>query len=166
MSSTPRLALPFLSAGQAQKEFFHNEALQTLDMLVAGAVEEPPRAAPPASPAVGAAYIVAASPTGAWGGKALNLAAYTTGGWRFVAPVEGMVAYVKSSGVWAAHRGGAWEVGSVRGSSVIVGGLQVVGGRAAAIADPSGGTMVDSQARAALGQILAALRQHGLIATQ
>ena len=83
MSGTPRLALPFLSAGQAQKEFFHNEALQTLDMLVAAAVEEAPRAAPPATPAVGATYIVADSPTGEWAGKPLNLAAYTIGGWGF-----------------------------------------------------------------------------------
>ena len=35
MSGTPRLDLPFLSAGQAQKEFTHNEALQTLDLIVA-----------------------------------------------------------------------------------------------------------------------------------
>ena len=46
MSGTPRLALPFLSPGQAQKEFTHNEALQTLDFLIAGAVEEAPRPAP------------------------------------------------------------------------------------------------------------------------
>ena len=58
MSSTPRLESPLLSPGQAQKEFFHNEALQTLDTLVAAAVEEPPRASPPASPALGVCYII------------------------------------------------------------------------------------------------------------
>jgi hypothetical protein len=165
MSGTPRLALPFLSAGQAQKEFFHNEALQTLDVLVAAAIEEPPRAAPPTSPALGAGYVVAASPTGAWAGKAQNLAAYTGGGWRFVAPTDGMSAYVKSTGVWAVYRAGAWEMGTVRGASLVLGGLKVVGSRAAAIADPSGGTTIDSQARATLGLVLAALRQHGLIET-
>ena len=30
MSSTPRLALPFLTPGQAQKEYFHNEACSSL----------------------------------------------------------------------------------------------------------------------------------------
>ncbi len=40
MAATPRLALPFLTAGQAQKEFYHNEALQTLDMVAAAAVED------------------------------------------------------------------------------------------------------------------------------
>ena len=62
MSASPRLGLPFLSVGQAQKEFTHNEALQVLDSLVAGAVEEPPRASPPASPALGACYIIDAAP--------------------------------------------------------------------------------------------------------
>jgi len=38
MAATPRLSLPFLSVGQAQKEFTHNESLQTLDALVAGAL--------------------------------------------------------------------------------------------------------------------------------
>jgi hypothetical protein len=80
-------------------------------------------------------------------------------------PAEGMCAYVKSTGVCASYRAGAWELGNVRGSSLVLGGLQVVGARLAAIADPSGGATVDSQARTALSAILAALRQHGLIAT-
>jgi hypothetical protein len=163
MSGTARLGLPFLSAGQAQKELFHNEALQTLDVIVAATVEEPPRSAPPASPAIGAAYIVGASATGAWTGKTQSLAAFTSGGWRFIPPAEGLCAYVKSTGVWATYRAGAWELGNLRGSSVILGGVQVVGARASAIADPSGGTVVDSQARTVLGQILSALRLHGLI---
>lgn len=165
MSGTPRLNLPFLSAGQAQKEFTHNEALQTLDIVVAGAVEEGPRVAPPASPAIGACYIVDASPTGAWAGKAQSVAAFTNGGWRFVTPVEAMSVYVRTSGTWASYRLGAWEIGTVRGSRVVLGGQQVLGNRAAAIGSAAGGTVVDVQARAVIDQILAALRQHGIIET-
>jgi len=165
MSGTPRLGLALLSAGQAQKEFFHNEALQTLDILVAAAVEELPRAAPPASPALGAAYIVDSAPTGAWTGKAQNLAAYTTGGWRFIPPMDGVYVFVKSQQLWGGYRAGAWEIGKVRGSNLVLGGVQVVGSQAAAIPNPSGGITADSEARTAVGQILAALRQHGLIAT-
>ena len=69
MSGTSRLGLPFLSTGQAQKEFTHNEALQTLDLAVAAAVEESARADPPLSPAIGDCYIVGASATGEWSGK-------------------------------------------------------------------------------------------------
>ena len=63
MSATPRLTLPFLSPGQAQKEFFHNEALQVLDILIAAAVEEGPRDDPPSSPSAGDCYIVGEDPT-------------------------------------------------------------------------------------------------------
>lgn len=163
MSGTPRLALPFLSPGQAQKEFSHNEALQTLDFLVAGAVEEPPRSDPPSSPAVGACYIVGGSPTGAWAGQSKAVAGFSTGGWRFIAPLDGMSAYVKASGVWANYRSGAWELGTLRGSSIVVDGQQVVGARTSAITSPTGGTIVDNEARAAIDQILVVLRAHGLI---
>lgn len=166
MSGTPRLDLPFLSAGQAQKEFFHNEALQTLDVLVAAAVEEPPRATPPTAPAIGAAYIVAAAPTDAWANKPQHIAAFTSGGWRFIAPVEGMASYVRSAGTVATYRAGTWEIGVLRGTSLAIGGVQVVGNRSAAIASAVGGTVIDDQARSTIDRILAALRQHGLIETQ
>ena len=128
---------------QAQKEFLHNEALQALDMLVAPAVEEPALATPPPSPSPGSCYIVAASPTGAWLGKADCLAGFTTGGWRFVEPTDGQTVYVRSTGTRAIYREGAWE---------LTGGL---------IASPSGGSTVDAEARSAIGQILDVLRQHG-----
>lgn len=76
-----------------------------------------------------------------------------------------MTAHVRASAQPATYRAGAWELGILRGSSLILGGEQVVGSRGAAIASPSGGSTVDSEARNALSQVLAALRQHGLIAT-
>ena len=163
MSGTPRLSLPFLSPGQAQKEFTHNEALQTLDVLVAGAVEEGPRSDPPASPLVGTAFIVGSAPTGAWAGKPQCVAAYTEGGWRFIPAVDGMDLYVKSNETSAAFRAGAWEIGRVRASQVMVNGQQVVGPRGAAIAAATGGTSVDTEARATIAEVLGVLRDHGLI---
>ncbi len=164
MSGSPRLSLAFLSAGQVQKEVTHNEAIQALDFLVSAAVEEGPRIAPPASPVIGACYIVAASPSGAWAGQAQRLACYSSGGWRFLSPVEGQGAYVKTQGEAAFFRSGAWEFGVVRGTKVVLGGQQVVGVRGSAVALPSGGSVVDTEARNAIGSVLAALRQHGLIA--
>lgn len=163
MTATPRLALPFLSAGQAQKEFFHNEALQTLDLVVAAAADDGPLDTPPPSPALGACYIVGSAPTDAWAGNSLALAAYTSGGWRYAAPIEGMSVYLKTTALWATFRSGAWEIGTLRGSSVVIGGEQVVGARAAAIPSAAGGAVIDSEARAAIDSVLGALRQHGLI---
>jgi hypothetical protein len=87
------------------------------------------------------------------------------GGWVRSFPRDGLIAFVKSTGVWALFQSGVWELGTVRGSSLVLGGQQVVGTRAAAIAGPAGGSTIDAESRTAIGQILSALRQHGLIET-
>ena len=133
-------------------------------MLVAAAVEGLPLATPPAAPAIGSCYIVAASPTGAWSGHAQQLAAFTSGGWRFVVPGDGLAAYVRSTGEVAVCSAGSWDFGTLRGARVEVNGEQVVGPQGAAISAPTGGSTIDAQARSAIGQILTAMRGHGLIA--
>lgn len=163
MGASARFSLPFLAAGQAQKELVHNEALQALDLVVAAAVEEGPRVAPPSAPQVGETYIVDSGGTGAWLGRDSCLAGFTDAGWKFVAPREGTIAYVASMAVWTVFRGGAWEMGTLRGNSLLIGGEQVVGARSAAISAPTGGATVDAEARTAVGEILATMRAHGLI---
>src|SRR6185503_12817111 len=150
-----------LSVGQAQKEFTHNESLQTLDLLVAGTVEEPPRTTPPASPSLGACYIVAAEATGAWTGLSGYVVGWTSGGWRAIAPVEGMTLYERSTSSSATYRNGVWELGTLRGSALMIDDQKVVGGRLGAIESPSGGAVVDVEGRAVIAAILAALRTHG-----
>ena len=140
-------------------------SLQVLDAVVSAAVEGTPIAIPPASPSIGSSYIVGGSPIGGWSGQAHKLAAYTSGGWRFVAPFDGLNAIVRSSGSTAIYRNGAWEIGKLRGSEVIVDGAKVVGGRQAAITAPAGGSTADLEARTAIAAILAAMRGHGLIET-
>ena len=163
MDSSQRLSLPFISPGQAQKEFYHNEALQMLDQLVAAAVEEPPLDDPPSAPLQGNCFLVGRSPTGEWAGCADSVAAFTSGGWRFASPVEGMVVWVKSAERFATYFAGAWEIGGLRGSRLLIEGIQVLGPQAGAIPDPTGGTSVDVEGRTAITAILGALRQHGLI---
>ena len=113
---------------------------------------------------IGSCYIVGSLPTGDWAGKAQFVAAFTGGGWRLLSPVEGMTFSVKTSGYAANYRAGAWEIGVLRGSNLMVDGQQVVGTQEASIADPAGGATVDAEARTTIGEILAALRAHGLIA--
>lgn len=165
MSATARLAIPLLSPGQAQKEAVHNEAIQALEILAAPSVVEPPRNSPPASPSIGACYIVDNSPAGAWAGRSGCLACYTAGGWRFIEPREGLLAYVASTEMWGVVRENMWEFGIFRGSALLVNGQQVVGPRVPAVGAPTGGSTVDAEARTTIGQILSALRQHGLIET-
>ena len=135
-----------------------------IDALAGACVEQRALGVPPGSPTPGRCFIVASGATGAWAGKTDQIAVATEGGWRFIAPREGLRAVVASEGIDAVYRGSSWIYGDLRGSFVTVGGNQVVGGRGAAIPDPAGGTTVDSQARATLASLLATLRTHGLIA--
>jgi len=161
---SPRLALPLLQPGQAQKEQDHNEALARLDLAVQPAVQAVGVDAPPAAPEEGQCWIVGAAPTGDWAGKSAMLAGWTAGGWRYVAPVEEMVAWSLADRRAVRFDAGRWRAGEVRATRLLVDGEQVVGARRGAIPDPAGGTTVDGEARGALLQVLAALRGHGLIA--
>ena len=163
MTQSTRLGLSYLQAAQIGKEATVNEALAALDLAVCAAVDGYLLNIPPGSPTIGNSYIVGNAPTGAWAGHGFALAGYTEGGWRFIAPISGLTALDKSSGEIATFAGGAWVKGDVRAAKVSIGGEQVVGARLAAVADPTGGAMIDAEARAAIASVLARLRQHGLI---
>ncbi len=157
-----RLKLPLLAAAQAQKEVTHNEALALADIAVQAVVQSVAPVAVPASPVVGQCWIVGPSPTGAWTGRAGHIAAWTAGGWRFVAPFEGMQAWSIADGQNARRTGSAWIVGVQTALTLSIGGQQVVGGRQPRVVAPSGGATVDSQARAAIASIISGLEAHGL----
>ena len=161
---TDRLALPLLHAGQAQKEIFHNEALLALDLLVHAQVESATVATPPASPVPGKSWIVPATgATGAWAEHGTTVASWSAGGWRFTVPVTGMEVLVSDEGQKRHWSGTDWTPGAVRSDGYYLGGNRIVGPRQSAIAAPTGGALVDAEARAALGLVLAMLRTHGLI---
>jgi len=108
MSRSPHLGLAYLVASQAQKEVTHNEALNDLDCLAQLCVLDRSLNAPPASPEEGAAYIVGSSPTGAWEGKANQIALYYAG-WRFKEPDAGWLAFVQDEGKVFVFSGTEWE---------------------------------------------------------
>lgn len=165
IETSARQKLPLMAAGQSQKEIVHNEALLLADLLLAPVAESLGLNAPPAAPALGACWIVGAAPTGDWAGQAGALAGWTTAGWRFAAPFEGLHVWLRGAGLWAVRGASGWTSGTVAAGALAIGGQQVVGTRRPAIADPSGGATVDAEARAGLASVLAAMRQHGLIAT-
>jgi len=161
---TARLSLPLLQPGQAQKEMVHNEALALLDIAVQGGAVAAGANAPPANPVPGDCWILGAAPQGAWSGHPNQVAGWTAAGWRFVAPCEGMRLWIASDSGFALFSEGEWLVGRSYGR-VFVDGVQLVGSRAAPIAEPAGGPTVDAEARATIGKVLEALRSHGLIDT-
>lgn len=163
-NATDRWKLPLLAAGQAQKEMTHNEALALIDLMVQPAVIAMALDTPPDTPEPGDCWVVGPAPSGAWTGWALALAGWTAGGWRFAPAREGMSVWNRASGSAAWFRDGAWRDGELRGAAVSIGGRQVVGAQAAAIREPSGGDTIDTAAREAIGAVLTALREHGLVA--
>jgi hypothetical protein len=142
-SASPRFGLPLLFAGQAQKEVFVNEAHALTDTLLHPAIEGEADA-PPAVPAAGECWLVGAAPTGAWADHAGELAAYQAGGWIFAGPRDGLRVLDRSTGQDIRYLGG-WQ-------------------RPTTPAAPTGGTTVDSEARAAIAALVAALVDGGLLA--
>jgi hypothetical protein len=109
-TTTPRLSLPFVAAGQAQKHITVNEALGRLDGLVQLAVQSRTVAAQPASPADGAMHILPTGATGAaWFDKAAGLLAhYDDGVWEALTPRAGWLAWIIDEGLALIHDGENW----------------------------------------------------------
>ena len=108
--ATPRLSLPYVAAGQAQKHITVNEAFARLDGLVQLAAESRVVAAQPASPGDGAVWILPVSVTGpAWGSKPASLIArYEAGAWEFLTPNAGYMAWIKDEGQALVFDGATW----------------------------------------------------------
>ena len=160
---TDRYALPLLQSGQAQKEITHNEAVGGIDTLLHLAVETQTLAAPPASPASGQTWLVAAGATGAWVGRAGQLASFGTGGWRFTVPREGCVAWLRDLAIFAVFTAGGWRSDAWPAAGLRIGTRTILQATPAAVAAPSGGTVIDAEARAKLGELLVVLRGLGLV---
>lgn len=161
--ATARFHFPYILPGQAQKEVYHNEALAEIDLVLHAAVEGAPLAAPPEAPVAGQCWLVAEGAAGAFAGMENRLALWTEAGWRFRAPVVGMSAWDKAAGVLLFWTGSAWTGGELPASGIMVGGQQVVGPRQPAVPSPSGGTIIDAEARTAVAALIATLMSHGLI---
>jgi hypothetical protein len=140
-SASPRFGLPLLFAGQAQKEAFVNEAHALADALLHCAVEGE-ASAPPATPAEGASWLVGPAATGDWAGKDGKLACRQAGNWLFVEPRDGMRVLDRSTGQERRYLS-AWRIAEI-------------------VVEPTGGSNVDAEARAAISQIIAALREAGI----
>lgn len=160
-----RLRLPLLAAAQAQKEMTHNEALAIADIAMQAVVQSVAPATTPASPVPGQCWIVGLSPTGPWAGQVGAIAAWTGGGWRFVAPFEGMQVWSIADDVIVRREASTWVTGQLTAARLSVSGQQVVGSRQPRVAVVTGGATVDLQARAAIAALIAGLEAHGLFAT-
>lgn len=141
-SQTPRFDLPLLYAGQSQKELFVNEGAARVDALLHCAVESE-ASTPPGTANDGECWLVTPAATGAWSGKDGEIAARIGGGWVFIAPRDGMLILNRETGQTMRYNA-TW----------------LAPARPAA---PSGGTVVDAEARASISAILTAMGLAGII---
>ena len=141
-STSPHIGLPLLIAGQAQKEFFVNQALSILDALDRRAVVAS-LASPPIDASDGDCYRVTASATQQWAGKEDQLAIRVAGAWHFVPPRQGMRMFDSNADQCLFYQAG-WRIAA---SPVV----------------PTAGTVIDLEARAALGQLIQTLRETGIL---
>lgn len=141
-SASPRYGFPFLFVGQAQKEFFVNEAHALADTLlhptVEGVVNDPPLA-----PAEGECWLIGDAPSGEWTDHPGEIASRQSGGWLFVSPRNGLTILDESSGQIRRYLDG-WHA-------------------ATPISEPAGGTVVDAEARTAITQLISALAAAGIL---
>lgn len=139
---TPRLGLPLLFAGQAQKEGYVNEIAARIDSLLFLAIEGQADT-PPTDPDDGTSWLIGSNPVGAWAGKAGHIASFQAGNWLFSAPFDGMRLLDRSSGQEIRHIG-QWTIPQRP-------------------AVPTGGATVDTEARAAIAAIVASLTDAGIV---
>lgn len=116
MERTPLLDIPLLMPNQMQQVVTHNEAIMALDALTQLAVADRDLASPPAEPAQGDRYIVAADATDAWTGWDDSVAIFLDGAWARLQPGPGWLAWVADESVLVAWNGSAWTVASGGGT--------------------------------------------------
>ena len=141
-SSSARFELPFLFAGQSQKEGFVNEFAARTDALLHCAIEGE-AAAPPATPVDGTSWLVGPAATGAWAGQSGKIAAQQSGNWLFITPQDGMRLLNRATGQEIRYNGN-WKI-------------------ATRPALPTGGAVIDAEARSAISALITSLTTAGMI---
>jgi Protein of unknown function (DUF2793) len=141
-TATPNLGLPMLIPGQAQKEFFVNQALSILDSMLPQVVEAS-LAVPPQQSAEGACYRVIAPAAQDWAGCEDHIAIQIGGEWHFIPPRAGMRLFDRDADHGLFYRE-SWQT-------------------AGTVSPPAGGSVIDMEARAAITQLINAFRESGLI---
>lgn len=144
-SRTPRHDLPLLFSGQAQKEAYLNESLARLDALLHCAIEGR-TASPPAAPQDGQCWLVESGATGAWAGQAGKIACYQQGQWLLLSPRDGLRVFDRSCGQDLLFAG-SWK-------------------KPVKPTVPSGGAVIDGQARAAIAELVDSLVRAGVFPNQ
>lgn len=145
---TVRHKLPLLAVGQAQKEYTHNEALLLIDNLInlsiTSILENPDMIEDAENLSdESKTWLISDMPSGIWAQRANQIATLSDNGFRYIAPIEGMTLYNESEKSTMIYKDMAWYF-------------------ALTLEKPTGGSIVDAEARESIMAIVDNLRQFGL----
>jgi len=143
-TESARFGLPLLFSGQTQKEVYVNEAHAIMDALLHCAIEGVASSAP-AGPVDGMNWLIGDNAIGEWEGKSGSLACRQAGGWIYIAPRDGLQILNRATGQICRYFGG-WQF-------------------PARMNAPTGGGVIDAEARDAIGQLILALQALGFAQT-
>ena len=134
-----------MPSGQAQKELFVNEGLARIDGLLHCSIEGV-LSVPASVPLDGQIWLIASGATGDWAGRATQLACRAEGQWLYIAPREGMRIFDIDQRQELCFLSGEWK-------------------KSLPLTEPIGGAVVDTEARAAIASVMAALTTLGICPT-
>lgn len=127
--TTPNLLLSEYPAGSLTPSVPFNDDMQALDALVQLAVEDKDMATPPTTVLadVGKRWIIPSGATGAWSGRAGQVALCTAADtWRYFTPVEGWRCDVRDEDIAYRYSGAEWTAESGGGGATSLGWFNVL----------------------------------------
>ena len=109
-TATPRLALPYLAASQAQKHVTLNQAMAALDGLIQTAVLSRVLAVQPSAPTDGQMWMLPAAASGAaWAGAPIGtVMRFEAGAWAALPVVVGQTVFVRDEKKLLTFMGDSW----------------------------------------------------------
>ena len=107
-TTTPRLSLPFLQAGQALKNITHNEALQRLDTGLYLSCSNMAADNLPADPVEGHAYVISQTPDGSLMDRIGHIGVYVSSRWAWFIPKSGWVLWDETGATLRVFDGSDW----------------------------------------------------------
>jgi hypothetical protein len=85
--------------------------LKRLGAVVRISVKGRDLGAPPANPVDGERYLIPAGATGAWAGRAGQIAVRIAGAWEFYSPKVGWLCFIEDEAVLSVYKAAGWSPG-------------------------------------------------------
>ncbi|MBC7519959.1 MAG: DUF2793 domain-containing protein [Sandarakinorhabdus sp.] len=125
-------------------------------------VETRLRTSPPDQVAAGSAFIIPAGATGLWANHGDSVASHDGSGWDIASPARGTLVWIADEQSFSVFDG-SWSTGVFPAQALNINGRLVLGADPVPMANPTGGSVIDEECRAAIDIMIASLRAQGIV---